>query len=143
MLRQIYNLPFSDKILFAKALLLIVFVIVFLKFGRYRTLVNQMNKIEIKKVSTKQIVEVEKAHKLIRLIYSLKLFNNRCLAVALSFGYLLKRKGVETQLKFGYKNSSGNLQAHAWLEYNSVPLTLNSQVAEEYSSFTAPLMDDI
>jgi hypothetical protein len=142
LLRQIYNLPFSDKILFVKALLLIVFVIVFLKFGRYRTLVNRMNMVEIKKVSAIQTDEVERAHKLIKLIYSLKLFKNRCLAVSLSFGFLLKRKGVETQLKFGYKNSSGNLQAHAWLEHNGLPLTLNSLVAEEYSSFTAPLISN-
>ncbi len=90
-----------------------------------------------------QAAEVERAHKLIKIVYALKFFNNSCLAIALSFGFLLKRKGVETQLKFGYKSASGKLQGHAWLTYNNVPLTLNPKVAEKYSSFTAPLMNGI
>lgn len=142
MLRQIYNLPFSDKLVFFKALLLIFFVTAFLKFGRYRTVVNLIRKFEIKKVHLLRVAEVERFHKLIKIIYALPLFNNSCLAISLSFWFLLKRKGVEAQLKFGYKNASGKLLGHAWLEYNGVPLTLNAKVAEEYTSFTAPLINN-
>jgi len=45
-----------------------------------------------------------------------------------------------TQLKFGYKTALGKFQAHAWLEYNGLPLTVNAKVAEEYLSFAAPLI---
>lgn len=45
-----------------------------------------------------------------------------CLRQSLALWWLLKRRGINTQLRIGVRKEGGALQAHAWVEHEGVPL---------------------
>lgn len=63
------------------------------------------------------------------------LFFINCLDICVAFRFLMKRRGIPTDLRFGMNTAGGKLKAHAWLEYKGCPLTLNSNIRDEYIAF--------
>jgi hypothetical protein len=45
-----------------------------------------------------------------------------CLRQSLALWWLLKRRGINTQLRIGVRKEGGALQAHAWVEHAGAPL---------------------
>lgn len=58
-----------------------------------------------------------------------------CLTRSLLLTWLLHRKGVESQLRIGVRLSKGELAAHAWVEFNGVPLNDRPDVGNEFLPF--------
>jgi hypothetical protein len=50
------------------------------------------------------------------------LYPMRCLPQSLALAWLLARRGLHTDLRFGTRRGDGKLEAHAWLEHNAVNL---------------------
>lgn len=63
-----------------------------------------------------------------------------CLSISAAYWWLMKRKGIITELKFGMKTGDGKLAAHAWLEYNGKPLTSDMEVGEKYIPFRESIL---
>lgn len=62
-----------------------------------------------------------------------------CLTRSLYLQWLLRRRGVPTDLRIGVLLSDGQLLAHAWMEYAGHPLNDAPDVAEGYAPFERPL----
>ena len=62
-----------------------------------------------------------------------------CLTRSLYLQWLLRRRGVPTDLRIGVQLSDGQLPAHAWVEYVGHPLNDAPDVAERYAPFERPL----
>lgn len=64
-----------------------------------------------------------------------------CLTRSLLLGWLLRRLGVESQLRIGVRLTQGVLDAHAWVEYEGVPVNDRPDVSVHFTSFgdLAPL----
>ena len=45
-----------------------------------------------------------------------------CLRQSLALWWLLKRRGIDTQLRIGVRKEGGALLAHAWVEHEGAPL---------------------
>ncbi len=58
-----------------------------------------------------------------------------CLTRSLLLGWLLRRRGVASQLRIGVKMSNGSLAAHAWVEYEGVPINDQPDVGEQFAAF--------
>jgi hypothetical protein len=67
-------------------------------------------------------------------------FLGKCLARSLTLWFLLKREGIETELKFGMKKENEKLLAHSWLEYDGKPLITKSEINEGYISFKESIL---
>ena len=63
-----------------------------------------------------------------------------CLPIALTLIWLLDRQGIETVLRLGVSKTDARLEAHAWVEYQGLPLNENQDVHERFAAFdkTAP-----
>jgi hypothetical protein len=57
---------------------------------------------------------------------------------------MLRRRGVTTELKIGYRSKDGTIEGHAWLEYAGQPINEQPEVIATYtpathsSNFDAP-----
>ena len=58
-----------------------------------------------------------------------------CLTRSLLLGWLLRRRGVQSQLRIGVRLTQGALNAHAWVECEGVPVNDSLDVSAQFASF--------
>ena len=58
-----------------------------------------------------------------------------CLTRSLLLGWLLRRRGVKSQLRIGVRFTQGALDAHAWVECEGVPVNDRPDVSTRFASF--------
>ena len=58
-----------------------------------------------------------------------------CLTRSLLLGWLLRRRGVQSQLRIGVRVTQGALDAHAWVECEGVPVNDSLDVSAQFASF--------
>ena len=63
-----------------------------------------------------------------------------CLQRSLALWWLLRRRGIQSELQFGTKKESGRFEAHAWIEIAGVVLNDNNDVRRIYSAFDRPIV---
>jgi hypothetical protein len=63
------------------------------------------------------------------------LLHNSCLAQSLTLWWLLRCHGLHSDLRIGIRLEHGQLEAHAWIEYDGRPLGTNQHVREEFVTF--------
>ena len=76
---------------------------------------------------TRRMAEIARRHHLYRMT---------CMRHALALQWLLARQGVRTDLRFGVNRDSGALKAHAWLEYDGVPIGEPEKITEQFALLT-------
>ncbi len=64
---------------------------------------------------------------------------HNCLPRSLTLWWLLRRQGIESELRIGTRYRKGQLQAHAWIEYEGVPLNAGEQVRQRFAAFDEPI----
>ena len=65
-------------------------------------------------------------------------FRITCLSRSLLLCWLLRRRGVSSELRIGVNLSSGSLKAHAWVEYAGQPVNDRADIADEFRPFASP-----
>lgn len=60
-----------------------------------------------------------------------------CLKKSLVLWGLLRRQGIESELRIGVQKESGNFAAHAWVEYEGFVLNDSPNVRDRFSMFDA------
>lgn len=58
-----------------------------------------------------------------------------CLTRSLLLGWLLQRRGVQSQLRIGVRLTQGALDAHAWVECEGIPVNDRPDVSAQFASF--------
>lgn len=61
------------------------------------------------------------------------LYPMTCLRKSLALQRLLVRQNIHTELRFGVRKESNQLQAHAWLEYQGQPIGQSEKLTQEYA----------
>ena len=62
-------------------------------------------------------------------------FPTTCLHRALTLWWLLRRRGIESDVRIGTARTQDTLHAHAWLERDGVVLNDDADVGERFSAF--------
>jgi len=62
-------------------------------------------------------------------------FPATCLTRSLLLGWLLRRRGVASDLRIGVRLTQGALDAHAWVESAGVPVNDQADIAAQFASF--------
>lgn len=63
------------------------------------------------------------------------LYRTNCLKISLLSWWLLQRQGITTSLVIGVNKDNGDLNAHAWVEYQGTVLTDKDNVGEQFAAF--------
>lgn len=65
------------------------------------------------------------------------LYRGNCLSQSMAMWCLLKRRGVECDLRIGGRKKIGEFEAHAWLECDGIVINDAAGVAQEFKPFEA------
>ena len=65
-------------------------------------------------------------------------FHTTCLTRSLLLYWLLRRRGVSSELRIGVNLSSGTLKAHAWVECAGQPVNDRTDIADVFKPFASP-----
>jgi len=63
------------------------------------------------------------------------LYHATCLRRSLLIWWLLRRKGIQTELRIGVKKVDGQLVAHAWIKLGNEIITDSTDVERDFSAF--------
>ena len=66
-------------------------------------------------------------------------YRARCLAAALTLQAILRRSGLDAQLRLGVRKRDGRLEAHAWIEHEGVALMEAHDVRQHFDAFDAAI----
>ena len=83
----------------------------------------------------------DKIQKMIRIAARYSLVPAKCLPKSLLLWWLLKRSGIESDLRLGVQKDKEKFEAHAWVEYKGTVLNDSPQVNERYTTFNSSLID--
>ena len=67
------------------------------------------------------------------------LFPVTCLTRSLVLEWLLRRQGVESELRIGVRYARGQLDAHAWIECDGEPVNDIAHIRNEFAVFDQPI----
>ena len=62
-------------------------------------------------------------------------YRAKCLPESLTLWWLLRRQGIESQIRFGARKDDRRLEAHAWVEFDGTPLNDSTDVRERFKPF--------
>lgn len=120
-----WALPAGDRILFALLLIALPLVSVSLRWLGYRrtlALVETRSDMPVRRAAS--AADLAHAHHLARLLSTAGRRGLRatCLPQALLLHLLLRRRGLEPQLKLGMRRTDAQPDMHAWVELGGVSL---------------------
>ena len=62
-------------------------------------------------------------------------YKAKCLPQSLTLWWLLRRQGIGSDIRFGARKEAGQLEAHAWVELEGIPLNDASDVDQRFKPF--------
>ncbi len=62
-------------------------------------------------------------------------FRATCLTRSLLLRWMLRRQGIDSQLRIGVRLNQGALGAHAWVEFTGIPINDRPEVSKEFAPF--------
>lgn len=139
--RQFLRLSNAERLLLLRFGVMVPLIEVCLRTFGFKRVIGWLQPFAVaKKVVANPAATVEQYRRMLFLLHRQLPFVGRCLAGALALWCVLQRLGIETELRFGSRKQDGRLYAHAWLEYESQPLTLNPEVGQYYAAFAEPIV---
>ena len=63
-----------------------------------------------------------------------------CLERSMTLWWLLRREGVDPELRIGARKEGGKFEAHAWIELDGDVLNDGAEVHQHYARFDAPIV---
>lgn len=69
-----------------------------------------------------QLAEAKSITRLLSAAASHLLVRTNCLEQATALCYVLRRRGISAELRFGARKDTAGLEAHAWVEHLGIPL---------------------
>ncbi|WP_198032901.1 lasso peptide biosynthesis B2 protein [Mesorhizobium sp. L48C026A00] len=62
-------------------------------------------------------------------------YSGNCLKRSMTLWFLLRRQGIEAELRIGTRKADGKFEAHAWVEYRGKVLNDTVDVGERFAAF--------
>jgi len=139
-LNKIGGLSRKDRrLLFQSVLLLPVIHIALLLLGYYRLRGVMEKWIPLKPIGTpvSETQILQRAHEIARIVSIAAqhgLYKGTCLRRSLLVWWFLRRARIQSEICFGVRMFKGELEAHAWVEYNGTIVNDSANVHEHYQA---------
>lgn len=85
--------------------------------------------------STMSLAEIQLLGEAVNIAARHTPFHATCLTRSLLLGWLLRRHGVASELRIGVRLPQGQLDAHAWVECDGVPVNDRPDIADDFAPF--------
>lgn len=90
--------------------------------------------------TTMRIHDARRAQRLVKRTVGI---SGNCLVRSLTLWTLLRRRGVHTDLRVGFRKRSGRIEGHAWLEFHDAPINETVAEASSYVPYHQPVTFDL
>ncbi len=137
-LRAVWDLSWQDRWVLAEAWVMLLFVDIglrFLSFSRLQRFAATVK--EAHHQNGTGMATVKRAQRLVGIAARRHLYPMTCLRQALALQRLLGERGIETTLQIGVRREARELDAHAWLEYEGVPIGQPPDVMDRFTVLKA------
>lgn len=79
--------------------------------------------------------QIERTTRMVRVATDFGIIRANCLEESLTLWHLLRKQGIDTNLRIGVRKTSGQFEAHAWVEYDGMPLNDSGDVHQRFGAF--------
>ncbi len=110
-----------------------------LGFGRVYAALERLSR-QAGPPSEDETRQVRRARHMIRYTAKHGLYRGNCLSRSLVLWWLLRRQGIESDLRIGVHRDGKDFDAHAWVEHQGRPLNASKQVHEKYAAFEGTVL---
>ena len=132
-IQKFCGLSGSEKLLLASSLALLPSVGLWVRVGGVRAIAPH-------KPRGAKAVSVESVRRTAEVInMAASCVSATCLTRSLLLTRLLHARGIDSQLRIGVRRREGVFEAHAWVEYQGVPVNDVPERVDQYSAFEEPL----
>ena len=135
---KFHRLSRSDKRLLASAGFLLPVIKVGLQWLGYRKVQAILGRIPgpaAKGSLAEMIAQAQVVAWAVRVAASYDPCRSNCLPQSLALWYLLRRRGIDGDLRFGVDPKDGKLEAHAWVEFKGLVLNDREDVSQRFAPF--------
>jgi hypothetical protein len=135
--RKFWQLPPSERVLFVSSVLMLLITALalrFIGFNRWHSFLSR-SRVEGKHKEAQPANSIEQARavaRMVRLASKHGFYRANCLQCSITLWWLLRRRGVESDIQIGVRKDIEGFQAHAWIEYQGIVL---NDVEDIFSSF--------
>jgi Transglutaminase-like superfamily len=67
-------------------------------------------------------------------------FHGNCLRQSLALWWLLRRQGIDSELRIGVRKSGARFEAHAWIEWRGRALNERADLRQRFAAFEKPFL---
>ncbi|ROZ66375.1 lasso peptide biosynthesis B2 protein [Ramlibacter sp. WS9] len=84
------------------------------------------------------LLEIQSMGKLVNMAAKQSPFPATCLTRSTLLAWMLARRGIPCQLRIGVKLDEGAFAAHAWVEWQGIPVNDKPDIATRFHAFESP-----
>jgi hypothetical protein len=144
-LQRFSNLPPPARALFLRAAVLLPWVALRLRLQGFQATNQSLQNASRQMDRSKSGRAGERAALTVRMVRAAarhSLGSPSCLEESLVLVYLLRRQGIDSQLRIGVKKNIPKFEAHAWVESGGVALNEVAALHDHYAPFEAEFTAD-
>jgi Transglutaminase-like superfamily len=135
------QLSWLERRLFIQALLLLPLGALALRLVSFKRLQSHLTRLApVKKFSEEMTQSARVTNVLVRAAARHGVYRATCLPQSLTLWWLLRRRGIESDLRFGARKEAGKMEAHAWVELRGIPLNETLDVDRRFRAFERAVM---
>ena len=145
-LNQFRRLPNAEKRILLAAMLVLTSTVIGLRLFGYKRCYTGLywwaRQDQWPRIADDELRSIRRTLFLMRLVVRHSLYPGKCLSQSLTLWWLLKRQGIESDLRIGVRNVDGEFQAHAWVEYHEQPVNDADDVQSQFAAFDKAIRID-
>jgi hypothetical protein len=137
------RLPWPARKLFLQALCLLPLIGLAIRlFSFRRTQMAFRRALSVGKISRQNSDPrlVQQTSRMVRAAADHGPFHGNCLHQSLALWWLLRRQGIDSELRIGVRKSGARFEAHAWIEWRGRALNQRADVSRRFAAFEKPLL---
>jgi hypothetical protein len=138
-LTQFRALPPSERGIVIAAMLRLPLFWIGLRLLGLQRLQARLQRTPPGRATTPSLAELQRIGTLVNAAANQALGPANCLTRSLYLWWLLRRRGVETDLRIGVRLADGALEAHAWVEHAGLPINDRPDVSADFPPFAEPV----
>ena len=139
--RKVRLLSLRERLLLFESLLLLPInglALRLVSFKRWQSVLahlSRINNVSDDAQAESRIQDARATARMVRVAAWHGLYRAKCLPQSLTLWWLLRRQGIESDLRFGARKEGSRLEAHAWVEFGGIPLNESSDLYHRFSPF--------
>ena len=134
--RKFWQLSRFERQLFIQSLLLLPLSGLALRLMSFKRLQSFLTRLAPAKKSSKEIFQNARiTNVMVQAAARHGAYSATCLPQSLTLWWLLRRQGIESDLRFGARKEAGLMEAHAWVELSGIPLNETLDVDQRFKPF--------